>query len=25
MIQMLDALYNITPEMLREGCKIQNE
>jgi hydroxyethylthiazole kinase len=25
MIQMLDALYTITPEKLREGCKIQNE
>ena len=25
MIQMLDALYNITPEMLEEGCKIQKE
>jgi len=23
MIQMLDALYTITPEKLREGCKIQ--
>ena len=25
MIQMIDALYNITPEMLKEGCKIQEE
>ena len=25
MIQMLDALYNITPEMLKEGCKIQEK
>jgi len=25
MIQMLDALYTITPEMLKEGCKIQEE
>jgi hydroxyethylthiazole kinase len=25
MIQMLDALYTITPEKLREGCKIQGE
>lgn len=25
MIQMLDALYTITPEKLREGCKIQDE
>ncbi|UCD82224.1 MAG: hydroxyethylthiazole kinase [Desulfobacterales bacterium] len=25
MIQMLDALYNITPEMLRKGCKIENQ
>jgi hydroxyethylthiazole kinase len=25
MIQMLDALYTITPERLREGCKIQDE
>jgi hydroxyethylthiazole kinase len=25
MIQMLDALYTITPERLREGCKIQGE
>jgi len=24
MIQLLDALYTITPEMLKEGCKIQN-
>jgi hydroxyethylthiazole kinase len=25
MIQMLDALYTTTPEMLKEGCKIQEE
>jgi len=25
MIQLLDALYKITPEMLREGCRIQEE
>ncbi|MEJ2170353.1 MAG: hydroxyethylthiazole kinase [Desulfobacterales bacterium] len=25
MIQLLDALYTITPEKLREGCKIQDE
>ena len=25
MIQMIDALYTITPEKLREGCKIQEE
>jgi len=25
MIQMLDALYTITPEKLKAGCKIQNE
>ena len=25
MIQMLDALYTITPAMLEEGCKIQEE
>jgi hydroxyethylthiazole kinase len=25
MIQLLDALYTITPEKLREGCKIQGE
>jgi hydroxyethylthiazole kinase len=25
MIQMLDALYTITPEMLKKGCKIQEE
>jgi len=25
MIQMLDALYTITPQKLREGCKIQME
>jgi len=25
MIQMIDALYTITPEKLRQGCKIQDE
>jgi hydroxyethylthiazole kinase len=25
MIQMLDALYTITPAMLKDGCKIENE
>jgi len=25
MIQMLDALYTLTPEALREGCKIEGE
>ncbi len=25
MIQMIDALYTITPEMLKKGCKIQQE
>jgi len=25
MVQMLDALYTITPEQLREGCRIQGE
>jgi hydroxyethylthiazole kinase len=23
MIRLLDALYNVTPEQLREGCKIE--
>jgi hydroxyethylthiazole kinase len=23
MIQMIDALYNITPEVLKAGCKIE--
>ena len=25
MIAMLDALYTITPDQLREGCKIESE
>ena len=25
MIQMIDALYTITPEKLKEGCKIERE
>ena len=25
MIKMIDALYTITPQQLKEGCKIQNE